>query len=74
MTIGPGKYDAEATMVREATNAQGVVVIVVGGDRGEGFSCQASLPITLGLPAMLRSMADQIEADTPTMMGPPQYE
>lgn len=67
MTIGPGKYDKETTMVMEATNAQGVVLIVIGGDRGDGFSVQATLEVTLALPMilpmMLRSIADQVEAD-----------
>jgi hypothetical protein len=63
MTIGPGKYDKETTVVMEATNAQGVILIVIGGDRGEGFSVQATLEATLALPMMLRSIADQVEAD-----------
>jgi hypothetical protein len=61
--IGPGKYDDQATKVRAATQARGVILIVIGGNCGEGFSCQATLEVTLALPAMLRSIADQIEAD-----------
>lgn len=60
---GPGKYDDEATMVQKSTNASGVILIVIGGDKGEGFSCQATMPVLLGLPSMLRSIADQLEAD-----------
>ena len=63
MTIGPGVYDDEATQVRESTSAKGVVLIVVGGDRGSGFSCQAQEDVILDLPAVLRSLADQVEAD-----------
>ena len=63
MTIGPGVYDAEATAARESTNAQAVVLIVVRGDKGSGFSCQALEDVILDLPAVLRSLADQIEAD-----------
>ena len=63
MTIGPGVYDDEATMVRESTSAQAVALIVVRGDRGSGFSCQAMEDVILDLPAVLRSLADQIEAD-----------
>lgn len=40
MPAGPGKYDDLATYVRENSNAKGVVVIVLGGDRGSGFSVQ----------------------------------
>ena len=66
MTIGPGVYDDEAAWVRERTHAKGVVLIVVGGDRGVGFAVQATPEITLDLPAVLRSIADQIDADTMT--------
>lgn len=41
MAEGPGKYDAEATLVREQTQAQAVVLIVCNGNRGSGFSVQA---------------------------------
>ena len=43
--------------------AEGAIVLIVNGDKGSGFSCQAPLPVIMGLPAMLRSMAAQIEAD-----------
>jgi hypothetical protein len=65
MTIGPGKYDAEATMVQKSTNAAGVVVIVFAGDRGGGFSVQATLDVVMVLPKLLRTMADEMEADLP---------
>lgn len=69
MTIGPGKYDEEATLVQERTQAAGVIVIVIDGNKGEGFACQATLGVTLALPAMLRSIADQMDADIPAMTG-----
>ena len=58
MTIGPGKYDIVATMVRERTNADGVVVMVFGGRFGDGFSVQADGYTTLALPSLLRQVAD----------------
>lgn len=61
--IGPGKYDDEATMVMERVKAQGVILIVCGGIKGEGFAIQATLHTMIQLPRMLREMADQIEAD-----------
>jgi len=61
--MGPGRYDDEATKVMEATKANGVIVIVIGGNKGEGFACQATLEVTQALPKMLRHIADQIEAD-----------
>ena len=63
MTIGPGVYDDEATQARERTHAKAVVLIVAKGDRGSGFACQATEDVILDLPAVLRSLADQIEAD-----------
>lgn len=41
---GPGKYDEHATRVREETGAQSVVVIVIGGNKGHGFSHQMQVP------------------------------
>jgi hypothetical protein len=61
MAIGPGKYDDEATRVRLSTKAKGVIVVVLGGHLGTGFSAQASLEVTLMLPRLLRDLADQIE-------------
>jgi len=62
MPIGPGKYDDLCTYVREQAKAEGVIVLVFGGERGNGFEVQATLSITLGLPEILRSMADKIDA------------
>jgi hypothetical protein len=59
--IGPGKYDAEATLVMESAKAAGVIIIVIDGDRGEGFSIQATLEVTLLLPKMLRMIADDLD-------------
>ena len=61
--IGPGKYDDETTAVMKATHAAGVILIVIGGDKGQGFSVQATPEVTRALPAMLRLIADQIETD-----------
>ena len=64
MARGPGKYDDLATYVREQANAHGAVVIVIAGDKGSGFSVQATEDVTRRLPALLRSLADDIEKDT----------
>lgn len=62
--IGPGKYDDECTIVRESTNAQAAIVIVLGGKKGAGFSCQArGVHVLTGLPGILRNIASQIEDD-----------
>jgi hypothetical protein len=68
MTEGPGRYDAEASWVQERTKAHGVLLMIVGGNKGNGFSLasydiQATLEITLSLPKLLREMANQIESD-----------
>lgn len=69
MATGPGKYDKECTIIRATCEAQGVVLMVLGGNRGSGFSVQ--LPATSEadscrqLVKILRDMADQIEADIP---------
>lgn len=63
MAIGPGKYDAHATAAREATRAGGVVLIVIDGAHGAGFSVQATAAVTLRLPELLRTVADMIESD-----------
>jgi predicted component of type VI protein secretion system len=65
VTLGPGKYDQLATHVREQAQALGVVVIVLDGARGSGFSVQAPPAAIMRLPLLLRSLADSIEADGP---------
>ncbi len=63
MPTGPGKYDDACTAARLATDAAGVVLIVLGGKQGSGFSVQVEgEDLTWALPALLRSVADQIEA------------
>jgi hypothetical protein len=63
MAQGGGKYDAYATMVREAAEASAVVVMVFGGVRGTGFSVQGPKSLIAALPMMLRNMANGIEKD-----------
>lgn len=63
MVIGPGKYDAQCTAAREATKARGVVLIVIDGEKGAGFEVQAPMDVQLALPALLRQVADGIEAE-----------
>ena len=67
MALGPGKYDDVCTMVAEQVGigeqGGGVIVIVLGGNKGNGFSCQADLRTTLLLPDMLEEIARQIRGD-----------
>jgi hypothetical protein len=62
---GPGKYDWLASGVRQQSNAELVVVLVLGGSLGNGFSVQAVAPEYLQkLPDMLENMARQIREGT----------
>lgn len=63
MAQGPGKYDDFATKLRRDTEAAAVIVAVIGGTLGNGFSVQGFAEHLVNLPGMLRSMADQIEKD-----------
>ena len=63
MAVGPGKYDALCTYVKESAKAEGAVVIVIHGTNGSGFSMQGQFETTLALPHMLRMVADDIEKD-----------
>ena len=63
MATGPGKYDDLATLCRKRADAACVIVIVMGGTKGDGFSVQTIDPaIALRLPRLLRIVADEIEA------------
>ncbi len=61
MPSGPGKYDPLCTYVREQTRAKAAIVIIVGGEKGSGFSVQCAPNINLALPTLLRATADEIE-------------
>lgn len=68
MTIGPGKYDDLCTEMRtrlgidDATGGC-VVLIVFGGNKGDGFSVQADSVHTMLLPDILEDIARKIRAD-----------
>jgi len=63
MATGPGRYDDLCTYVREQAQARGTIVIVIGGNRGEGFECQLDYETMLRVPDLLESMAKQIRDD-----------
>lgn len=60
MPIGPGKYDDLCKLVRKRAGSRGAIVLVIDGKKGSGFSCQADLEVTVKLPDILESMAQQI--------------
>lgn len=55
--IGPGKYDVLATIARETAMAQAVVLIVLGGKHGNGFSVQSTGEPLWALPDLLEHTA-----------------
>lgn len=62
--IGPGKYDQLCTSVRVQSQAKTAIILIINGNKGSGFSMQTSDPREEErLPAILRTMADQIESD-----------
>jgi hypothetical protein len=63
MAASPGKYDKYVTYVRECTLADVVLVMIIGGDKGDGFSMQSVYPDSSFLPKVLREMAAAIEHD-----------
>jgi len=61
--IGPGKYDDACTIVREMTGADCVLVAVIGGSRGHGFSVQTT-ELSPGMIAdLLENIARQLRED-----------
>lgn len=61
MAQGPGKYDDLCTLVRERAQAQGVILLVLGGHHGEGFSVQCLPTLIAAIPVLLRDLATEIE-------------
>lgn len=59
--IGAGKYDDLCTIVREKAEAIAALVIVIGGNKGPGFSAQMPPQLSEEIPKLLRGIADEIE-------------
>lgn len=64
MPLGPGKYDAICTKVREETGGS-VLLIVINGIYGGGFSVQATPDVVARVCDILRKTADDIERSIP---------
>jgi hypothetical protein len=69
MPLGGGRYDDELTAAVQAAQLKnptvvgGVLILCTSTGKGSGFSCQLPMVDLLGLPAVLRLVADQIDAD-----------
>jgi hypothetical protein len=63
MALGPGKYDDVCTEIRERLNAVGIILIVIEGDQGTGFSCQGNAQTITRLPGTLEQVAMQMRQD-----------
>lgn len=68
--MSDGRYKPELLIVRERTASPAVLVIVLDGDRGDGFECIMS-PALHGrrLVDLLRCIAADIEASIPPPAG-----
>lgn len=61
---GGGKYEELAEYAAQKAQAEFVVVIVMGGNQGSGFSLRGTRGEALySVPTVLRHMADEIEKD-----------
>lgn len=64
MSHGGGPYDPEAEELLKRLKAKAVVLIVHGGDRGDGFEVQCTNPEVLkALSSVLRGCAAVIDLD-----------
>jgi hypothetical protein len=61
-----GKYQAVADMARIAAKAEAVVLVVLNGNDGSGFSVHAESGISELLPSILRRVADDISGQVST--------
>lgn len=60
---GPGKYDDLAELVCKATSCSGVVLIVMGGYKGDGVSVKGTAEAMQTMPTLLRKIADALQED-----------
>lgn len=61
--FGPGKYDDLCTEIRERTGSTAVVLLIADGNKGPGFSVQATFEMLLTLPNALDELSNSIRAD-----------
>lgn len=69
--MNDGKYTEVCAWVRETTKADGVVLIVLNGNQGNGISVQAPEPFTDALPELLEKVAMSIRVSPQAWEGKP---
>ena len=63
MSLGPGKYAVECERDLRETEASAVLLIVLNGKKGNGFSMATLYPeLMAAVPSILRDMANEIES------------
>jgi hypothetical protein len=62
--VVPGKYKELCNSVRIDAKADAVVLVVLNGKDGSGFSVQANSGLTELLPTILRKVAQEIAGRT----------
>jgi len=60
MPRGPGRYDDIATEIRHRLKAAGVILLVIDGKGGQGFSVQLPRHLIEVMPEMLETIAREI--------------
>jgi len=61
--IDKGKYGADCERICRKRNADAVLLVVIGGNKGHDFTVVGKRPdLTKLMPKILRSVADEIEA------------
>jgi hypothetical protein len=64
MSLGPSKFDAVTERLMAELNAGSIVLVVVGHTAdASGVSCKIDHGLAETMPAILRHIADQMEAD-----------
>lgn len=65
----PGKYDPECEAAYKATEAKGVMLLVIDGKHGNGFSAILRGEMVVKVPVLLRRMAQEIENEAKKAIG-----
>jgi hypothetical protein len=66
----PGAYDDLCTEARKQAGAKVCLLIIIGGNKGSGFSAQMPGFAAADVPDILRDVANQIEREKRGMSSP----